>query len=378
MQAKINQLKLNTLDKIEKAKYYCAFSFLFIRPLFKAKLFEYFDYDIKRAFELNSEDLKNISDYYDIAIPKNILKKIDELDIDKCYNEAFEDSEIKLLTYEDDIYPKYLKEIPDFPLSLFYKGNLDEIDFNYALAVVGSRNASMQAKIALNNIISGFMGTNITIISGLAYGIDTQAHLSALNNNLKTIAVIGSGLDIIYPSSNKKLFYDIVNNNGAILSEYPLKTKPLAQNFPQRNRIVTGLSKGTLVGEARLKSGAMISANLTLEYNRELMCIPGNITNPNTEGIYHLIKTGAAIATNSKDVLEQMNWEIKKQKKEDITSNLDDLQKKILESISLDPKTFDEIIDDIKEDISMVMASLTQLELLGIIKQSTNKYYKCI
>ena len=122
----------------------------------------------------------------------------------------------------------------------------------------------------------------------------------------------------------------------------------------------------------------MISANLTLEYNRELMCIPGNITNPNTEGIYHLIKTGAAIATNSKDVLEQMNWEIKKQKKEDITSNLDDLQKKILESISLDPKTFDEIIDDIKEDISMVMASLTQLELLGIIKQSANKYYKCI
>ncbi len=378
MSTKINQLKLNTGEDVEKIKYYCAFSYLFIRPLFKSKLFEYFDYDIKRTFEVNSYDLKNIAQYYDIAVPKNFLKKIDELDIDKCFNEAFSDEEVKILTYEDEKYPDYLKEIPDFPLSLFYKGNLDEIDFNYALAVVGSRNASMQAKIALDNIISGFKGTNIAIVSGLAYGIDTQAHLSAIKNNLKTIAVIGSGLDIIYPSSNKKLFYDIVDSNGAVLSEYPLKTKPLARNFPQRNRIVTGLAKGTLVGEARLKSGAMISANLTLEYNRELMCIPGNITNPNTQGIYHLIKNGAAIVTNSNDILEQMNWEIEEPQKNDTISSLDDLQKRILISISLDAKTFDEIMDDIKENVSLIMASLTQLELLGIIKQAENKYYKCI
>ncbi len=378
MQAKVNQLKLNTADEIEKNKYYCAFSYLFVRPLFKAKLFEYFDYDIKRAFEVNSNDLKNIAEYYDISIPSNLLKKIDELDLDKCYNEAFLDDEVKILTYEDVNYPKYLKEIPDFPLSLYYKGSLDELDFNYALAVVGSRNASMQAKIALDKILSGFEGTNVIIVSGLAYGIDTQAHLSALKNNLKTIAVVGCGLDIIYPSSNKKLFYDIVNGNGAVLSEYPLKTRPMAQNFPQRNRIVTGLAKGTLVGEARLKSGAMISANLTLEYNRELMCIPGNITNPNTQGIYHLIKTGAAIVVEAQDILDQMSWEIKKSDKKDIISGLDSLQRKILESISLDPKTFDEIMDDINDDVSLTMAALTQMELTGIIKQSANKYYKCI
>ena len=378
MQAKVNQLKLNTADEIEKNKYYCAFSYLFVRPLFKAKLFEYFDYDIKRAFEVNSNDLKNIAEYYDISIPSNLLKKIDELDLDKCYNEAFLDDEVKILTYEDVNYPKYLKEIPDFPLSLYYKGSLDELDFNYALAVVGSRNASIQAKIALDKILSGFEGTNVIIVSGLAYGIDTQAHLSALKNNLKTIAVVGCGLDIIYPSSNKKLFYDIVNGNGAVLSEYPLKTRPMAQNFPQRNRIVTGLAKGTLVGEARLKSGAMISANLTLEYNRELMCIPGNITNPNTQGIYHLIKTGAAIVVEAQDILDQMSWEVKKSDKKDIISGLDSLQRKILESISLDPKTFDEIMDDINDDVSLTMAALTQMELTGIIKQSANKYYKCI
>ncbi len=378
MQAKVNQLKLNTADEIEKNKYYCAFSYLFVRPLFKAKLFEYFDYDIKRAFEVNSNDLKNIAEYYDISIPSNLLKKIDELDLDKCYNEAFLDDEVKILTYEDVNYPKYLKEIPDFPLSLYYKGSLDELDFNYALAVVGSRNASMQAKIALDKILSGFEGTNVIIVSGLAYGIDTQAHLSALKNNLKTIAVVGCGLDIIYPSSNKKLFYDIVNGNGAVLSEYPLKTRPMAQNFPQRNRIVTGLAKGTLVGEARLKSGAMISANLTLEYNRELMCIPGNITNPNTQGIYHLIKTGAAIVVEAQDILDQMSWEVKKSDKKDIISGLDSLQRKILESISLDPKTFDEIMDDINDDVSLTMAALTQMELTGIIKQSANKYYKCM
>ncbi len=378
MQTKINQLKLNTIDDSSKAKYYCAFNNLFVRPLVKSKIFEYFDYDIKRAFNVNSSDLKNIAQYYDISISNNLLKKIDELDLDKCYNDAFSDEEVKLLTYEDIKYPDCLKEIPDFPLSLFYKGSLEEIDFNYALAVVGSRNASQQAKISLDKIISGFEGTNITIISGLAYGIDTQAHLSALKNNLKTISVIGSGLDVIYPSSNKKLFYDIVNGNGAVLSEYPLKTKPMAQNFPQRNRIVTGLSKGTLVGEARLKSGAMISANLTLDYNRELMCIPGNITNPNTEGIYHLIKTGAAIVVEAKDILEQMNWEIKTSQKKDVTSDLDELQKRIIESVALDAKTFDEIMYDINEDVSLVMAALTQLELLGIIKQSVNKYYKNI
>ena len=146
-------------------------------------------------------------------------------------------------------------------------------------------------------------------------------------------------------------------------------------NFPQRNRIVVGMSKGTLVAEARIKSGAMISANLTLDFNRELMCIPGNISNPNTSGIYYLIKNGAGIVTSSEDILNQMDWNIKATPKESII-NLSALQKNVLNCLSLEPKTFDEVMIELKEDISKIMVTLTELEVKGLIKQSNNKYYK--
>ena len=136
------------------------------------------------------------------------------------------------------------------------------------------------------------------------------------------------------------------------------------------------MSKGTLVAEAKEKSGAMISANLTLDYNRELMCIPGNILNPNTSGIYHLIKNGAGIVSNSEDLLNYMGWDIISNKEE--TSEItDEIQKKILKTLSLESKTFDDIITNIDEDISKIMIGLTELELSGLIKQSNNKYYKC-
>ncbi len=360
----------------EKIKYYCAFSYLFINPLFKAKLFEYFDYDIKRAFQSDKKDLDRIKECYNISIPKDFLSKKGSLNIEQCYREAFLDKEVKIITYEDNLYPQLLKQIPDFPLSLYYKGNLDNIDYNFNLSIVGSRKASNTARIALDGLISDFKNSNITIVSGLAYGIDTQAHKSAIENNLKTIAVVGSGLDIIYPKQNKDLFDKIKEDSGAILSEYPLKTKPLAQNFPQRNRIVVGLSKGVLVAEAQIKSGAMISANLTLDYNRELMCIPGNILNPNTQGIYYLIKNGAGIVTNSKDLLNQMDWDIILNKEENRQLNLSDFQKKILDIISVEPKTFDEIILTAKADIAKTMVTLTELELKNLIKQHSNKYYK--
>ena len=373
---KETQLKLIENKKMDELKYYVAFSYLFVRPLFKSKLFEYFDYDIEKAYNATKQDLRNVAQEYDISIPRDFIEKRDALNIDECYYNAFLDKDVKILTYHDEKYPELLKEIPDFPLSIYYKGNIDEINYDYNIAIVGSRQASESAKLALKSILSKLKNSNIVVVSGLAYGIDSQAHQSALDNNLKTIAVIGSGLDIIYPAQNKKLYRDILNNNGLVFSEYPLKTKPLAQNFPQRNRIVVGLSKGVLVAEAQIKSGAMISANLTLDYNRELMCIPGNILNPNTQGIYYLIKNGAGIVTNSKDLLNQMDWDIILNKEENRQLNLSDFQKKILDIISVEPKTFDEIILTAKADIAKTMVTLTELELKNLIKQHSNKYYK--
>ncbi len=370
---KINQLKLEKDN--DKLKYYAAFSYLFVRPYFKSKLLEYFDYDVERAFKADKNDLQQMASYYETAIPLNYLKKRDEINIEKAYNQAFLDDKVKMVTIEDDNYPPLLRQIPDFPLALYYKGDLKRIDNNHNVAIVGSRKASNSAKIGLQNIIDGLRNTDITIVSGLAYGIDATAHSAAIENNLKTIAVIGSGLDHIYPMQNKDLYKKIEDEAGVIFSEYPLGIDPMAQNFPQRNRIVVGISKGTLVAEARLKSGAMISANLTLDYNRELMCMPGDILNPNTEGIYHLIKDGAGIVTTYNDLLNQLGWDIITEEKE--TISLDDKQSFVLDIISIEAKTFDEIMLEAKFETPKMMTILTELELKGLIKQKDNKYYKC-
>ncbi len=378
MTCKNKQLNLIENKKHDDIKYYVGFSYLFVRPLFKSKLFEYFDYDVVAAFNVQKNDLKKIAQEYDIPIPRDFIEKRDKINLEECYKNAFSDSDVKILTYHDKNYPFLLKEIPDYPLSIYYKGNLNDIDYNYNIAIVGSRLASESAKLSLKSILSKLKNLNIVVVSGLAYGIDTQAHQSALDNNLKTIAVLGSGLDVIYPIQNKKLFNDIIENKGAIFSEYPLKTRPMAQNFPQRNRIVVGMSKGTLVAEAKLKSGAMISANLTLDYNRELMCIPGNILNPNTSGIYYLIKNGAAIVADSSDLLNQMGWDIIVEEVKNEKNSLSEIQQKVMDVLSLEAKTFDEIADKLSQDVSQIMITLTELELKGLIKQSNNKYYKCI
>ncbi len=370
------QMKFDTKNS-DKAKYYAAFSYLNTKTVFKSKLLEYFDFDVKRAWLCDKNDLSELCKKEDLSIPRNFLSQKSKLDIEECYNKAFLDKDVKLLTIEDEKYPPLLKEIPDYPISLYYKGNLENISFDCTLAVVGSRNASVEAKIALDKIISSFNRTNITIVSGLAYGIDAQAHISAIKNNLKTIGVIGCGLDIVYPSQNRQIYEDIINKAGVIFSEYPLKTPPMGHNFPQRNRIVTGMSKGTLVAEAQMKSGAMISANLTLDYNRELMCMPGNILNPNTEGIYHLIKQGASIVVNAQDIINQMDWEIITQQKNETNAKLNNSQKKVLDIISIEAKSFDEIMNVIDIDTSELMITLTELEIKGIILQNNGKYYKC-
>ena len=172
------------------------------------------------------------------------------------------------------------------------------------------------------------------------------------------------------------LYEKIIQDAGVIFSEYPMKTRPLSYNFPQRNRIVVGMCKGTLVAEAQMKSGAMISANLTLDYNRELLCMPGNIMNQNTEGIYHLIKNGATIAVNAQDIMNQLNWEIKIEPQKQQNYELHELQKNVLSIISLEAKSFDEIINSIKVDVASLMVTLTELEIKGLIVLNNNKYYK--
>lgn len=368
------QAKLNFTNEADLDKYYIAFSNLLINnPLFKAKLFEYFDYDIKRVFEVDKNDLINFSEIYsNISIPKNFLNQIKTLDVDKIYDD-FIKTETKYLTFDDVNYPENLKNIEDFPLVLYYKGSIDNLNLNRTIGVVGSRSATESAKQNVYSIVSNFKDTDIVIVSGLASGIDSVAHKASVDNNIKTIAVIGSGLDFKYPAQNKDLYNKIENGGGVIFSEFPNSYRPVPVNFPQRNRIVTGLSKGVIIAEAKMKSGAMISARLTLEQGRELMCIPGLITNPNCEGIYHLIKNGAGIVVNSDDILNYMGWEIQTVKKEKPV--LVGIEKLIYDKISSEEISIEGLKQNLDVGINELMITLTKMELKGLIIQKNGLYY---
>ena len=360
-----------------KNKFWIAFSAIEnIDGNFIHRLYNYFG-DIEEAFNANLHELSQI-DGLSVKKAETFLRERDKIDPDKALY-AIENRGIDYVTLEDDNYPRMLKQISDPPAVLYYKGDLFGCNLERTVAVVGSRKTTYHAKEAVSKILSELSGTDICIVSGLAAGIDTSAHTAALENNLKTIGVIASGFDFIYPTSNKNLYEKIEKGGGAVVTEYYPTFQPLKFRFPQRNRIVSGLSYGTLVAEASLKSGALITAKLCLEQGRELMCIPGLISNPNTEGIYKLLKNGATLITQAQDILEALNWEIKPA--EQLKINLEGLsstEEKILDAIEVEEKNADEIALETKIDIDELLTTLTTMELKGIIKQVTGDRYKRI
>ncbi len=340
---------------------------------FIQRLYNHFG-DIERAF--NANDLSAIEGL-SVKKAEKFFRLRDKTDVDKALQLVIERG-VKYLTFDDENYPQMLRNIDDAPSVLYYKGDLFDCNLNKTLAVVGSRRATSYAKDALAKIISELNGTDICVVSGLASGIDTTAHTSALNNDLKTIGVIASGFDFTYPASNKELYKRIENGGGAVVSEYYPTFQPLQFRFPQRNRIVSGLSYGTLVAEASLQSGALITANLTLEQGRELMCIPGLITNPNTQGIYKLLKNGASLITCADDVLEALGWEIKIEQKNLFELDLSDDEKLIFEALEIEDKGFDELQAYTRLSVDDLLTYLTTMELKGIIKQVDGDRYRKI
>ena len=204
-------------------------------------------------------------------------------------------------------YPKKLKNIQHPPKKLYCIGNLDLLNSN-TIAIIGSRNCSIYGEKVAKDFSEKLSFNNITVISGLAKGIDTFAHIGTLKNNAKTIAVLGSGLDNIYPNENIGLYKSIILKGGLIISEYELGTKPLKQNFPARNRIISGLADAVLVIEAKQKSGTKITVDFALEQGKDVFVIPGNIYSKNSEGTNELIKQGAIPVTNYEEILEMLRY----------------------------------------------------------------------
>jgi len=275
---------------------------------------------------------------------------------------------VKALTWHDPDYPSRLKEIYDYPPVLYVRGSLFPED-DWYLAVVGTRRATVYGRQATEEIVADLARNKITIVSGLAKGIDSIAHRSALEAGGRTIAVFASGLDIVYPAENAALARNIIQQ-GALISEHPLGTRPKADNFPRRNRIMSGLSLGVLVIEADETSGAMITAHLALEQNREVFAVPGSILSPASRGTNHLIQEGAKLVRDYTDILEELNLTAVAQQmeiKEIIPPS--DTESLLLKQLSAEPTHIDEVCRGSGLPIATVSSTLTMMELKGLVKQ---------
>ncbi|MHC1578711.1 MAG: DNA-processing protein DprA [Dehalococcoidia bacterium] len=281
---------------------------------------------------------------------------------------------VKVFISEDPLYPSRLKEIHDYPPVLYVRGSLPA-EGEPCLAVVGSRRPTIYGRQVTEEIVADLARSKITIVSGLARGIDSVAHRAALDAGGKTIAVFGSGLDIVYPGENAKLAQAIMER-GALVSEYPLGVKPKAENFPLRNRIMSGLSLGVLVVEAGERSGALITAYQAVEQNREVFAIPGSILSPASQGTNRLIQEGAKLVRNYTDILQELNLTIVVQQAEiKEFSPADKIESAILKQLSSEPKYIDEICRRSGLTMPEVSSTLAMLELKGIARQMGNMNY---
>ena len=239
------------------------------------------------------------------SLPDETNKWIESMDWD-LEIKRLQKQKVKVITILDGAYPQRLKEIYLPPIVLFYRGNLSLIS-QRAVAIVGSRDHSKYAKDCIHELIPALVNDGIVVISGLARGVDTLAHEETLKVNGNTIAVIGSGLNVVYPSENLKL-YDVIAKRGLILSEYPLQSRPLKFHFPYRNRIIAGLSHGVCVIEAKEKSGSLITANLALSENREVFAVPGSIFSIHSKGTNSLIEAGACLVSSGKTISKNLKY----------------------------------------------------------------------
>jgi DNA processing protein len=314
----------------------------------------------REIFSLKCQDLQKLSfkeDDIKLILSKNIFKIADQ-EIKHCVQ-----NQIKIINFESDDYPYLLREIPDFPLVLFYQGNLEVLKDHLKLSVVGSRKISNYGTSLIDYFIPDLVSNNITIISGYALGTDIKAHLSTIKNQGRTIAVLPSGLNYKYPRSHYK-YEDRILSQGGFLTEMPFNSRPQKYHFPRRNRIISGLSKASLIIEAAKKSGALITAYLAMDQNREVMTAPGSIFNSHSEGCNHLIQEGAIPVIKVEDILDILGIEnISTHKTVLDNKTLDKTNRKIINLLSDQALSIDEISQQINQSVKDSLTRISYLEL---------------
>jgi DNA processing protein len=280
----------------------------------------------------------------------------------------------QIITLADTDYPQTLLDLPDPPVLLYAKGRAELLNAR-SIAIVGSRNATKQGEANAEAFAQNLSAANITIVSGLALGIDAAAHRGALKSVASTIAVIGTGPDRIYPARNQDLARAIAEQ-GLIISEFAVGTPPLANNFPRRNRIIAGLGLGCLVVEAAQRSGSLITARLAAEAGREVFAIPGSIHSPLSRGCHALIRQGAKLVESAQDILEELRWETTVSPAKSVDSVNNDGETALLQAIGHDPFTVDTLIERSGLTADTVLAMLMALELDGRLAQLPGGLYQ--
>jgi DNA processing protein len=278
----------------------------------------------------------------------------------------------------DSSYPYLLAQIPDPPPLLYIKGKIDP-DFAYRIGVIGSRKVSIYGQQVTEDIVYNLAANKIIIVSGLAQGVDTIAHWTCLKAKTPTFAVLANSLDSIYPITNINLVQEIIYSGGAVISELSLGTPPLKQNFPQRNRIISGLCQAIVITEATLKSGSLLTARHALEQNRDVFAVPGSIYNQNSEGTNNLIKQGAKLITTTQDILTELNLQntsesvkIRKVLPSSATEQI------IYDNLSKEPTYIDDLIKKVNLSAGEVNSALTLMEIKGMVRNLGGNQYVII
>jgi DNA processing protein len=332
--------------------------------------------------EIGSETIRKVISQNKLIINKSIfsdkqisnLENFDWRDLDNLVNYISKHN-INYATALNDDYPSSLTNISDYPPIIFYLGNFDIIN-EPCISIVGTRKISAYGKQCIEKLIPDFVETKWTVVSGMAFGVDAYVHNTTINNKGLTVAVLGSGVDIPSPVTNSNLYKRILENDGLIISEQLPGTQPIPAYFPMRNRIISGLSKGTIIIEADEKSGSLITARCAFDQNREVFAIPGDITQFRSRGTNKIIKEGIAkLITSTNDVLTEFGYlENDKAASREISFD-SELEKLVYNCIIENPLTLDAISIKMKIEVSELSQILTMMELKGMVTPVNSKYY---
>ncbi len=322
--------------------------------------------DLEPAWRASEGQLREIG--FDARAIDNLRETRQTLDLDRLVGQV-EASGAHVLTWDSPDYPSLLRQIPAAPPVIFVRGGFEPVD-QWAVAIVGTRRLSAYGRLVAHDLATGLARNGITIVSGLARGIDGVAHRAALEADGRTIAVMGCGIDRVYPPEHRDLAHAIVAGQGAIVTDFPLGTEPSSANFPARNRLISGLSLGVLVIEAGERSGALITARFALEQDREVFAVPGNVNSPVSVGTNRLIQQGAKLVMGVEDILEELNLRMASEQAAAQVILPDSAEEAaLLSQLSTQPLHVDDLGRLTGMPSYLISSTLTLMELKGMVQQ---------